>query len=157
QAGGDRRDWTGARAGGQPRVQDRNGGGRPDARRDWNDRRDNDRRDWDRRGGDRRDWDRRDDRQRWEYGRYPRAYVSAQRYRYIHTWRPPSGFYVRVWNYGDFLPRGWFGPGYWLIDPWEYDLPLPPPGFDWVRVGDDALLVDQYTGRIVQVVRNVFW
>ena len=34
---------------------------------------------------------------------------------------------------------------------------LPPPGFDWVRSGPDALLIDQFSGRIVQVVRNVFW
>lgn len=67
------------------------------------------------------------------------------------------GFYLRSWSYGDFFPRGWYGPGYWIVDPWQYDLPLPPPGFEWVRSGPDALLIDEYTGRIVQVVRHVFW
>jgi Ni/Co efflux regulator RcnB len=34
---------------------------------------------------------------------------------------------------------------------------MPPSGFDWVRVGYDAILVDAYTGQVVQVVRMVFW
>ncbi|PZQ56815.1 MAG: hypothetical protein DI570_20610 [Phenylobacterium zucineum] len=141
---GDRRDWDGRR-------DDRND------RRDW-DRRGDERRDWDRRDRDRRDWDRRDDRRdyrRWERGHYPQVYVNPHRYRY--DWRPPSGFYLRSWGYGEFFPRGWFGPGWWIVDAWQYDLPLPPPGFEWVRSGPDALLIDEYSGRIVQVVRNVFW
>lgn len=159
-----RRDWNGRGGDGQRGDRDRNNDGRRDwdrnneGRRDWNGRGDG-RRDGDRNNDGRRDWNgRRDgDHRRWEHGRYPHSYSSSHRYRYRYAWRPPVGFYVHAWNYGDFLPRGWFGPGYWLIDPWEYDLPLPPPGFDWVRVGDDALLVDQFTGRIVQVVRDVFW
>lgn len=67
------------------------------------------------------------------------------------------GFYVRSWGYGDVYPRAWYGPEYFIVDAWRYDLPLPPPGFEWVRSGADALLIDEYTGRIVQIVRDVFW
>ncbi|MBI1199332.1 MAG: hypothetical protein GC203_15840 [Phenylobacterium sp.] len=134
--------------------------------RDGRDRdRDRDHRDGDRRDGDHRDRDHRDrdhyDRDYrgggsyWSRGHYPTVYFSPHRYQ--HRWRPPPGYYVRIWSYGDYLPRGWYGPDWWLIDPWAYDLPPPPPGFDWVRAGDDALLVDRYTGRIIQVVRDVFW
>lgn len=133
---------------------DRHEGQRGDGRRDDHRRHD----DW-RRGDDRRDWGHRDgrhdDHRRWERGRYPSAYFSSNRYR--HAWRPPSGFYVRSWGFGEILPRGWYGSGNGIIDPWRFDLPLPPPGYDWVRAGDDALLIDQYTGRVVQVVRNLFW
>ena len=127
---------------------------RGDDRRDGNDHRRDDRRDWDRRDWGHRDG-RQDDHRRWERGRYPSAYFSSNRYR--HAWRPPSGFYVRSWGFGEILPRGWYGSGYWITDPWRFGLPLPPPGYDWVRAGDDALLIDQYTGRVVQVVRNLFW
>ena len=151
----------------------RDGDRRDNDGRDWNrndNRRDGDRRDGDRYGGDRRDGgrydndrrdrvrrdgDRHDDRRRWERGHYPSVYFSTHRYR--NDWRPPTGFYVRTWGFGDFLPRGWYGQQYYLSDPWTYDLPLPPPGYVWVRVGYDALLVDDYNGRVVQVVRNVFW
>lgn len=142
---GDRR-WDGRRDG------DRRWDGRRDGDHRWDGRRDGDRR-WDR--GDRDRWDGRHDRHRWERGRYPPVYFSTHRYR--HAWRPPVGFYLYSWSYGDFYPRSWFGPRYWIIDPWQYDLPLPPPGFEWVRSGPDALLIDEYTGRIVQIVRNIFW
>jgi hypothetical protein len=149
---GDRRDWD--------RGHDGRGWRGDGDRHDGHDRGRDDRgRDWDRGGHDRRDWDRdrrdRDGRSHWTRSRYPSIYFSSHRYH--HRWRPPPGYYVHVWSYGDFLPRGWFGPDWWLIDPWTFDLPMPPPGFDWVRVGDDALLVDRYSGRIVQVVRDVFW
>ena len=81
---------------------------------------------------------------------------SHNRYR-IGAYRQPYGFYVRSWGFGDFLPRGWFARDYWLDDFLDYDLPYPPPGYEWVRVGGDAIMVDQYTGRIVQVVRGIFW
>lgn len=153
-AGDPRRDNGDRRADGRWENDPRRNDGRADRYRgdDW-------RRGDDRRGPDRRDWDRGDrrdrDHDRWERGRYPQAYYSSHRYRY--AWRPPSGFYVRSWAFGEFLPRNWYGSDYWIADAWRYDLPLPPPGYDWVRVGYDALLVDEYTGRVVQVVRNVFW
>lgn len=161
------------RGGGDP---DRDRGGDND--RDRGDRADRDRHDRDARRDDRRrddrrwqdgdrhrDW-RRDDRRRWDYdgwrddrywswGRWPGVYSSP--YRYRHSWRPPSGYYARDWRYGDYLPRGWYGSGWWIEDPWAFRLPLPPPGYGWVRSGDDALLIDRYDGRVVQVVRDVFW
>lgn len=93
---------------------------------------------------------------RWDQHRYPPIYDSPSRYR-GPGWRPPHGYYARAWRFGDILPRGWYGPQYQLLDWWAYDLPEPPYGYDWVRVGRDALLIDGYTGRIVQVVRLVFW
>lgn len=144
---GDRRD------GDQVGRGDRRGGDR----NDWRGR-DGDRGEWRGRDGDRGgryDHDRRGDRRHWERGRYPGVYFSSHRYR--HSWRPPAGYYVRLWGFGDFLPRGWYAPEYYINDPWNYDLPLAPPGFDWVRTGYDALLVDNYSGQVVQVVRNVFW
>ena len=114
-----------------------------------------DRRSWDRGDNGRHRGDRYDRGQRWERGRYPSVYFSPYRYRY--AWRPPSGYYAYNWSFGDFLPRNWYGSGSWLSDPWRYDLPWSPPGYEWVRVGYDALLVDEYTGRVVQVVRNIFW
>lgn len=120
-----------------------------------------DRGNWDRGGrndGSRNGWNRHDDRGRphWQQGRYPPVYRSHQRYRYGY-YRPPIGFYAHSWAFGEILPRGWYGSDYLLNDWWSYGLPYPPLGYDWVRVGDDALLIDSYTGRVVQVVQDIFW
>ncbi|MCR5878967.1 RcnB family protein [Phenylobacterium sp. J367] len=74
-----------------------------------------------------------------------------------HVWRAPVGFYVRAWTFGEILPRGWYDAPYRLGSWWDFGLPMPPPGYDWVRVGYDAVLVDLWSGRVVQVVRYVFW
>ena len=84
-----------------------------------------------------------------------RSYRSNHRYR-VQPYRYPSGWYARSWNYGDFLPFGWFTSSYYLN--WGgYGLPLPPIGCEWVRVGADALLVDIWTGRVVAVYYGLFW
>ena len=170
---GDGRRWDGNR--GDPGQVDANRDGRRDGDRRDGDRRDGDRRDGDRRDNDRHDgdrrwdgdrnrgdhrgWDRHDDRGRphWRQGQYPSVYRSQNRYRYSGYYRPQIGFYLHNWGFGEFLPRGWYGQDYLLNDWWNYSLPYPPLGYDWVRVGYDALLIDQYTGRVVQVVRAIFW
>ncbi|THD70146.1 RcnB family protein [Phenylobacterium sp.] len=93
---------------------------------------------------------------RWQAGHAPPVLWSQDRF-HAGFYRPPYGYYVRAWGFGDFLPRGWFGQPYWIGDFMNYDLPYPPPGFEWVRVGPDALMIDRFTGRIVQVVRGIFW
>lgn len=37
-----------------------------------------------------------------------------------------------------------------------YDLKAPPSGLSWVRVGDDALLVDRNTGEVVETDYDLF-
>jgi Ni/Co efflux regulator RcnB len=125
------------------------------------------RRDYDWRGGrnwdTRRDWDRdrswrdRDrDRPRYDRRQYAPIWRSERRFR-APIYRAPSGFYSRSWVYGDILPRGWYGPQYYILDWWSYGLPIPPAGYEWTRIGDDAVLVDTFSGRIVQVVYDLFW
>jgi Ni/Co efflux regulator RcnB len=135
------RDWDRNRGGDANRNWDRN--------RNWDNERGRDRA-WRERG---RDWDR--DRPRYDRRHYPSVYRSPRRYR-GPVWTPPIGFYSRSWVFGDTLPRGWYGSNY-RIDWWSYGLPIPPVGYEWVRIGDDAVLVDEFTGRIVQVVPNLFW
>lgn len=88
---------------------------------------------------------------------YPRAISAESRFHWQGSWRSQPGFYDRHWGYGDLLPFGWFARPYWIDDYWFYDLPIAPIGYVWVRVGPDALLVDLYTGRVVEVVYGLFW
>ena len=50
-----------------------------------------------------------------------------------------------------------FGQNYWLYDYSDYGLPYPPPGAAWVRYGPDALMIDQYSGEIIEVVYGAFY
>ena len=85
----------------------------------------------------------------------PQRFAAQQRFHADWSNRP-SGWYARAWGFGDFLPFGWFDEAYYL-DWGGYDLPQPPIGCEWVRAGDDALLVDVWTGEVLSVDYGVFW
>ena len=73
------------------------------------------------------------------------------------SYRAPAGYTARRWSYGQRLPHGYYARNYWLSSYWLYGLFAPPSGLVWVRVGDDALLIDEYSGEIVQVDYGVFY
>lgn len=85
-------------------------------------------------------------------------------WRHRHRSRFHLGFYFDPfgWSYRRYL-IGWrFWPSYyssryWLHDPWYYRLPYAPPGYRWIRYYDDAILVDTWDGRVVDVIYNFFW
>jgi Ni/Co efflux regulator RcnB len=43
-----------------------------------------------------------------------------------------------------------------VADYWLFGLEIPPAGYEWVRVGADALLVNIVDGEILQVEYGVF-
>jgi hypothetical protein len=94
-------------------------------------------------------------RQWYNSNQWRQTYRATHRYRVQH-YRPPSGFYIRSWVFGDVLPRAWYAPNYYL-NWWSYGLPRPPIGTEWVRSGDDALLVDTWSGEVLSVYYDLFW
>ncbi|HEY7979450.1 MAG TPA: RcnB family protein [Rhizomicrobium sp.] len=113
------------------------------------------------RGNNSSNWNnnnRRDNRGSWQ-GRYNRRDVQAQRhYRYRGSaWRWPSGHSYRRWTFGMTLPSLFWGRNYWISDYSYYGLAYPPPGTVWVRYGSDAILIDRYTGEILEVVYGQFY
>ena len=85
-----------------------------------------------------------------------RNFRSPHRY-HFGAYRRPSGWYAHRWTYGQRLPRGWYGRDYWITDWSLFGLIAPPADYTWVRVGDDALLIDADTGEIIQVDYGVFY
>ncbi len=87
-----------------------------------------------------------------------------QNYRHRHRSLFHLGFYYDPfgWGYSPFQ-IGWrmwpayYGSRYWINDPWMYRLPYAPPGYRWVRYWNDALLVDTWTGTVVDVIPGFFW
>jgi Ni/Co efflux regulator RcnB len=94
-----------------------------------------------------RDFDRRD------WSRNARA---AQRYRWGAYSRPP-GWSYRRWGYGQILPRAYWKRNYWIDSYWSFGLATPPWGYEWVRYGDDAILVDVRSGEILQTQYDIFY
>jgi Ni/Co efflux regulator RcnB len=134
--------------------------GRDDNRRDFG--RDDNRRDWNNGGGWNRDRDRGyrsgyySDRRDWRgYGNYHRDWRPTRRFRAPAYYRP-RGWYSHRWTFGEYLPSLFWARDYWL-DYRLYDLPPPPYGAVWVRVGDDALMIDDRSGEIITVAYNVFY
>jgi Ni/Co efflux regulator RcnB len=139
---------------------------RHDSNRHDNDRHDNnwrgnnDRHDSNRHDNDRHDndWRGRNDRGSW-HGNFNRRNVHAQHhYRYRGgEWRWPSGHHYRRWTFGMTLPSIFWASNYWINDYYYYGLGAPPPGTVWVRYGSDAILIDRYTGEILEVVYGQFY
>jgi Ni/Co efflux regulator RcnB len=69
----------------------------------------------------------------------------------------PGGWGYRRWAAGQFLPGLFLTQGYFIYNWNAYGLGPPPPGLQWVRYGPDALLVNVYTGQVVDTVYGVFW
>jgi len=83
-------------------------------------------------------------------------YYARQRFE-IGFYEAPWGYAPRLWVYGDRLPYAYYGARYLVDDYYDYDLYAPPYGAEWVRVGNDVLLVDMQSGEVLDVVANLFW
>lgn len=140
-----------------------------DARRDGRDWRGdrNDRRDWRGDRNDRRGWNRGDRNWRndWNHGwrndrRYDwRGWRNNHRnvFRGSRYYAPYRGWNYRRFSIGIFLEPLFYGQNYWIGDPWQYRLPPAPYGTEWVRYYNDVMLVDIYTGEVVDVIYDFFW
>lgn len=113
---------------------------------------------------DRRDY-RRDDRRGWNNGwRQDRRYdwygyraSNRHHYRLPRYYSPYRDYSYRRLSVGFYLDSLFFGSNYWINDPWSYRLPNAYGSYRWVRYYDDVLLVDVYTGQVVDVIHNFFW
>ena len=106
----------------------------------------------DHRRWDRNDW-RRDRRYDWYgYRNQHRSLFSIGRY-----YSPYRNYSYRRLGIGLFLDNGFYGNRYWISDPWQYRLPAVYGPYRWVRYYDDVLLVDIYTGEVVDVIHDFFW
>lgn len=88
---------------------------------------------------------------------YPHQINSGRQYHWQGAYNPPGGWHYQHWGYGDRLPGGWFARNFWINDYWSYGLPMAPYGYAWVREGPDAVLVNVYTGMVVEVDYGVFY
>ncbi|MEO6359940.1 MAG: RcnB family protein [Sphingomicrobium sp.] len=110
----------------------------------------------------------RSDGQRWD-SRWSRDWRDDNRYDWRrHRDRHRSIFHIGFyydpfgWNYQRYQP-GWrmwpsyYSRSHWLNDPWSYRLPPAYPGTLWIRYHGDAILVDTWSGEVIDVIHDFFW
>ena len=125
-----------------------------------NDRRGNNNARYDNRNRDARQaqqrWDRnwRND-NRYDWNRYRQS--NRNLYRPGRYQSPYSNYAYRRLNIGISLNSLFFSSRYWINDPWQYRLPAVNGSYRWVRYYDDVLLVDTYSGQVVDVIYDFFW
>ncbi|HTW34294.1 MAG TPA: RcnB family protein [Rhizomicrobium sp.] len=87
---------------------------------------------------------------------YQRNWNAPRRYNYGAYVRPP-GWHYRRWTYGQILPAIFWAQNYWISSWATFGLMAPPYGYQWVRYGNDAILIDTSRGQILQVQYGVFY
>ncbi|HSQ95746.1 MAG TPA: RcnB family protein [Croceibacterium sp.] len=124
--------------------------------RNWSDNRGGNNRNWQNGNRDNRQWDRSwRNNNRYDWQRYRSTNRSA--YHVGHYYAPYRGYTYRRLGIGFYLDPLFFGQDYWIGDPGYYRLPDVYGPYRWVRYYDDALLVDIYSGEVVDVIYDFFW
>jgi Ni/Co efflux regulator RcnB len=82
---------------------------------------------------------------------------SPRRYHAARPWIAPRGFVYRRFRLGERVPTVLLAAPFFLTSYSLYGLEAAPPGYVWVRDGRDAVLVNRYTGEVVQVRYDVFY
>jgi Ni/Co efflux regulator RcnB len=88
------------------------------------------------------------------YAQYRRTVTSTKHYN-AGAFVAPSGYSYTRYSLGQRVPGALLSSDT-LNNYSAFALESPPAGLTWVRVGDDALLVDQNTGEVVQADYDLF-
>lgn len=119
------------------------------------------------RDGERRRYDR--DGAHWGNNRWTQHWRGDRRYdwrRYrdrnrasfrLGFYYDPFGWNYRRFNIGTYLWPSYYSQNYWIHDPWRYRLPPAYGPYRWVRYHNDALLIDTWSGQVVDVIHGFFW
>lgn len=91
---------------------------------------------------------------RYNWHDYRRQHHSVYHLGYYHD---PFGWAYQTFAIGWRLWPNYYSSAYWINDPWMYRLPPAPPGTHWIRYYNDALLVDTWTGEVMDVIHGFFW
>jgi Ni/Co efflux regulator RcnB len=89
-------------------------------------------------------------------GHFHAAFRAPHRF-HARAWVAPRGFHYRRFSVGERIPGILLAADFFLDDYAAYGLEYPGTEYVWVRDGDDAVLVDRYTGDVIEVEYDVFY
>lgn len=106
--------------------------------------------------GNYRNWNRgwRDD-HRYDWHDYRNSHRNV--YHLGNYYSPYRSWSYRPLSIGFYLDPLFYSSSYWIDDPYQYRLPEAYGPYRWVRYYDDALLVDIYSGEVVDSIQDFFW
>jgi hypothetical protein len=138
--GGDRGGWQNNRGNSNSWQNDGRG------RESWRNNGSGNNRNWDRgwRSNNRYDWS--------SYRSRNRNIYSAGRY-----YSPFQNYSYRRVGIGFSLGSQFYGSRYLINDPYYYRLPEAYGPYRWVRYYDDVLLIDTYSGEVVDAIYDFFY
>jgi hypothetical protein len=89
------------------------------------------------------------------------GYGGHQFFRYqAPAYRFPGGYggwANHAWRRGEWLPPVFIASTYFINDWYDFGLWQPDYGYEWIRVGVDAVLVNLADGQVVDVVPGVYY
>ncbi len=89
------------------------------------------------------------------------GYGGRQYFRYrAAPYRYPGGYNGWAnhgWRRGEWLPPVFISQNYFINDWYDFGLWQPNYGYEWIRVGADAVLVNLADGQVVDVVPSVYY
>jgi Ni/Co efflux regulator RcnB len=96
--------------------------------------------------------DRREHREDWRD--YRRSHRNVYR---RPAYRGPHGYRYRPVTVGYRFAPAYYNRRYWISDPWTYRLPRAGRHQRWIRYGNDVVLINTRTGRVITVYNGFFW
>jgi Ni/Co efflux regulator RcnB len=90
------------------------------------------------------------------YAQYRRTITTTKHYD-AGTFAAPSGYTYSRYELGSRMPALLRNDDSLVLNGYAtYALDAPPSGLTWIRVGDDAMLVDRKTGEVVETDYDLF-
>ena len=89
-----------------------------------------------------------------DWREYRRTHQSVYRQ---GRYTAPRGYAYRQVRVGVNLNPAFYSSRYWIGDPYKYRLPRAERGTRYVRYGNDVLLINARTGRVLRVYGGLFY
>jgi Ni/Co efflux regulator RcnB len=90
------------------------------------------------------------------YAKYRQTITTTKHYD-DGAFMGPAGYTYSRYQLGAMVPAELRSDDNLVLDSYStYNLKTPPHGLTWIRVGDDAMLVDRKTGEVVETDYDLF-
>lgn len=91
-----------------------------------------------------------------EQSRAPARWQRSRHHYNAGRYQPPRGQAVQQWRYGQRMPANYRSNAYVVSDYGRFGLRAPPRGHQYVRSGNDVVMVAVASGLVASVIASLF-